>query len=62
MPCRCEKCGEPTACGEEYCEQCFIEECCKTDTEKNMFVGGRFYDEEFKQKAKDGSLDKFQKL
>ncbi|HUV45564.1 MAG TPA: hypothetical protein VMW45_00640 [Dehalococcoidia bacterium] len=25
MPCTCSKCGKPTACGEEYCEQCLID-------------------------------------
>jgi len=44
MPCVCEKCGNKVCdCGEKYCDQCFIEECCKTETEKNMFLGGQFY-------------------
>lgn len=40
--CRCEECGKPTACGEKYCDSCFIDKL-ETDAEKNLAVGGRFY-------------------
>ena len=54
MPCLCEKCGRPTYdCGSRLCDQCFLEECCKTYTEKNMFLGGRFYGEKLDGKLKD---------
>jgi len=42
MRCHCIKCGYPCDCGEEYCESCFIERL-KTDAEKNLYLGGRFY-------------------
>ena len=50
MACRCEKCGNPAACGEKYCDNCFIENC-QTDTEKNMYVGGRFYGEKLEKES-----------
>ena len=44
MACTCEKCGAKVYdCGERLCDRCFIEECCKSDAEKNLFVGGNFY-------------------
>ena len=43
MACKCAKCGMITTCGEKYCEQCFINECLKTDVEKNLASGGKFY-------------------
>ena len=49
--CKCEKCGEPCACGERYCDQCFIDEL-QTDAEKNLYTGGRFYGEEWKSSLK----------
>ena len=59
MPCRCKNCGKPMEdCEFEVCVNCHLE---MTDDEvtQNMISGGRFYGEEFKKKAKDGSLDKF---
>ena len=43
MSCKCAKCGRPCQCGEKYCDSCFLEECCKTDAEKNLYLGGHFY-------------------
>jgi len=44
MPCVCENCGQPTYdCGSRLCDNCFLDDCCKTDTEKNMFLQGNFY-------------------
>jgi len=45
MACRCEQCGKPAACGEKYCDQCLMDMCCKTDTDRNIYSGGRFYGE-----------------
>jgi|GEM_PF-5293711 len=50
MACRCSKCGRPVVCGDRYCNECFLEECCKTDAEKNLFLGGRFYGEKPEKK------------
>ena len=43
MACTCIKCGSWTTCGEKYCEQCMVEECFKTDVDKNLALRGRFY-------------------
>ena len=51
MACRCDKCGFITTCGEKYCEQCFIAECFKTDTDKNLASGGRFYGEKLEKEG-----------
>ncbi len=43
--CKCVKCGKPIDCYWKTCEICYMEECCKADAEKNLYVGGRFYGE-----------------
>ena len=44
MPCFCENCGCICDCGERLCGQCFLD-TLDDPTEKNLFSGGRFYDE-----------------
>jgi hypothetical protein len=47
MPCVCKKCGEKNCdCGEEYCNDCLIEECWDDEASKNIKAGGRFYEKE----------------
>jgi len=53
MACKCEKCGLITTCGERYCNQCLIDECFKTDTDKNIYSGGRFYGVELEKENDD---------
>jgi len=48
--CKCIKCGKHCDCGEKYCDVCFLEDCCKTDGEKNLYIGGRFYGEKLLEK------------
>jgi len=43
MACVCEKCGKPCDCEWKTCGLCYMEDCCKTPEEKNLFAGGRFY-------------------
>lgn len=50
MACKCEKCGLITTCGEKYCSNCFIDECIKEDTDKNLFAGGRFFGEKLERR------------
>ena len=45
MPCICENCGCICGCGEKLCGQCFLEIECEDDEERNLLLGGRFYDE-----------------
>ena len=51
MACRCIKCGWPCACNEEYCDQCLMDMCCKTDTDRNIYTGGRFYGEKLEKEV-----------
>lgn len=44
MACKCIECGKPTSCGEKYCDKCLVDKL-QTDTEKNLYAGGRFYGE-----------------
>jgi hypothetical protein len=50
MSCVCEKCGKPAACGERFCDQCFIDETRNDEASKNLDKGGHFY-----EKTKDES-------
>lgn len=46
MLCKCQAsgCENYCVCGEKYCDQCFLD-ACEDDTERNVYVGGRFYGE-----------------
>jgi hypothetical protein len=48
--CQCEECKKHCDCGEKYCEQCLIDKL-KTDAERNLYVGGRFYGEKLIKEA-----------
>jgi len=48
MACVCIKCGKHCDCGEKYCDQCVIDEL-RTPAEKNLYSGGRFYEEKEKE-------------
>ena len=43
--CKCIRCQKPCDCEWKICDVCYMEDCCKTPVEKNLFVGGRFYGE-----------------
>ena len=51
MPCLCKKCGKLADCEEEYCNQCLMDMCCKTDTDRNIYSGGRFYGEKLEKEG-----------
>lgn len=42
MSCLCENCGEKTECGEKYCRECFIDIELEDNTERDIYLGGRF--------------------
>ena len=54
MACVCKECGWPCACDEEYCDRCLMDKVCKTDTERNIYSGGRFYGEKLEKENKGG--------
>jgi len=51
MACVCKKCGLITSCDEDYCMNCYIDECMKDKVSKNIFAGGRFYDENLEKEV-----------
>jgi len=56
MACICEKCGGLTYdCGEELCQQCFIDSLTD-DVSKNLASGGHFYGEKLEKEGNDKSV------